>query len=107
MSNTISYDLQTLAFYENHSQEYYKSTVDVDMHELYGPFLSELPPAGRILDAGCGSGRDTKAFLERGYRVFAIDASPKMAQLATALTGQSCEVLCFQEMEFQEEFDGI
>ena len=107
MSNTISYDLPTLAFYEKHSQEYYKSTVDVDMHELYGPFLSELPSAGRILDAGCGSGRDTKAFLERGYRVLAIDASPKMVQLATALTGQSCAVLRFQEMEFQEEFDGI
>lgn len=107
MSNAFSSDLQTLAFYENHSQEYYKSTVDVDMHELYEPFLSELPLAGRILDAGCGSGRDTKAFLERGYRVIAIDASPKMAQLATALTGQRCEVLCFQEMEFHEEFDGI
>lgn len=107
MSNTSSCDLHTLAFYEKHSQEYYKSTVDVDMRELYEPFLSELPSAGRILDAGCGSGRDTKAFLERGYRVVAIDASPKMTQLAAALTGQRCEVLRFQEMEFHEEFDGI
>ncbi|HEV8718627.1 MAG TPA: class I SAM-dependent methyltransferase [Candidatus Binatia bacterium] len=107
MSNAISYDLQTLAFYENHSQDYYQSTVGLGMRELYGPFLSELPPAGRILDAGCGSGRDAKAFLERGYRVVAVDASPKMAQLATALIGQSCKVLCFQEMEFHEEFDGI
>lgn len=96
-----------MAFYEKHSQEYYKSTVDVDVRELYEPFLRELPSAGRILDAGCGSGRDTKAFLERGYRVLAIDASPQMAQLATALTGQRCAVLRFQEMEFYEEFDGI
>lgn len=107
MSNALSSELPTLSFYEKHSQKYYKSTVDVDMRELYGPFLSELPPTGRILDAGCGSGRDAKAFLEKGYRVVAIDASPKMVQLASALTGQDCEVLCFQEMEFREEFDGI
>ncbi len=40
-----------------------------------------------ILDAGCGSGRDAKAFLERGYTVSAFDASPVLARLATVHTG--------------------
>jgi len=77
------------------------------LRELYKPFLKELPAAGHILDAGCGSGREAEAFLERGYRVTAIDASPEMAQSATVLTGQHCEILSFQKMEFYEEFDGI
>ena len=106
-SDTESYYLTTLTFYENRSQEYYKSTVDLDMHVLYDPFLRELPSGAHILDAGCGSGRDTKAFMERGYFVTAIDSSAKMAQLATAFTDQRCEVLSFQEMEFQKNFDGI
>ena len=104
---TEPYFLSTLDFYEKHSQEYFKSTAYLDMHELYDPFLRELPPGGHILDAGCGSGRDTKAFLERGYRVSAIDVSVKLAQLATAVTGQRCEVLPFQKMDFREQFDGI
>ncbi len=107
MCDTESYYLSTLDFYEKHSQEYYKSTVDLDMHELYDLFLRELPPGAHILDAGCGSGRDTKAFLERGYRVLAIDASVKLAQLATVFTRQRCEVLSFQKMDFREQFDGI
>jgi SAM-dependent methyltransferase len=96
-----------LAYYEKHAQDYWNSTAHIDMHELYEPFLKELSPGAHILDAGCGSGRDTKAFLEKGYRVTAIDSSPEMAGLATAFTGQHCEVLTFQEMEFSEEFDGI
>ncbi len=107
MSGSTSFDSITLAFYEKHAQEYWESTVRRDLHHLYEPFLKRLAPGSHILDAGCGSGRDTKGFLERGYRVTAIDASPEMAKLATAFTGQPCVILSFQQMEFQEEFDGI
>ena len=107
MSVPTSYDSVTLAFHEKHAQEYCDSTARLDLHELYKPFLKALPPGAHILDAGCGSGRDTKAFLERGYRVTAIDASPEMARLATDFIGQRCEIRSFQEMDFREEFDGI
>jgi SAM-dependent methyltransferase len=85
----------TIAYYDTHARE------------LYEPFLRHLPPEAHILDAGCGSGRDTKAFLARGYRVTAIDASPILARLATAFTGQHCEVIPFQELTFRKEFDGV
>lgn len=105
--NTKSPSLSTIAFYDLRAHEYSESTSRLDLHELYEPFLKELPQGGHILDAGCGSGRDTKAFLSRGYRVTAMDASPQLARLATVFTGQHCEVLSFQEMQFREEFDGI
>lgn len=99
--------LSTMDFYDTHAQEYSESTIHLDLHKLYEPFLKELGPGAHILDAGCGSGRDTKVFLDRGYRVTAIDASPELARLATIFTGHRCEALFFQEMKFQEDFDGI
>lgn len=97
----------TFAFYERHADEYFAATAHLDARALYGPFLRELPPGARILDAGCGSGRDTRALIDLGYRVTAIDASPALAQRATALTGQPCAALSFQELTYEHEFDGI
>jgi 2-polyprenyl-3-methyl-5-hydroxy-6-metoxy-1,4-benzoquinol methylase len=104
---TESRRLTTLAFYESQSERYARSTAHVDMEALYGPFLRELPRGGSILDAGCGSGRDTKAFAERGYRVTAIDASPTLVRRAAAFTEQQCKVLVFQDLAFRDEYDGI
>jgi SAM-dependent methyltransferase len=103
----MPYDPSTLTYYEEHAEEYCESTINLNLHELYKPFLRELNAGAHILDAGCGSGRDTKEFIKRGYRVTAIDGSPKLARLATAFTGQSCRVLSFDKMDFHEEFDGI
>ena len=107
MSVPTSYDSGTLAFYEKHAREYWESTARLELHKLYEPFLKALPPGAHILDAGCGSGRDTKAFLERGYRVTAIDTSPEIVRLATAFTNQRCIIRSFQEMDFRQQFDGI
>jgi SAM-dependent methyltransferase len=87
--------------------KYVAATVAVDITHLYEPFLAKLPPGGRILDAGCGSGRDTKHFLSAGYSVVAIDGSREMIAAATKLTGQQAQVMTFQELDFDQEFDGI
>jgi ubiquinone/menaquinone biosynthesis C-methylase UbiE len=39
-------------------------SVVLNLTPLYARFLEQLPAGGSILDAGCGSGRDTRAFLE-------------------------------------------
>jgi SAM-dependent methyltransferase len=99
--------LGTTEYYDTHAKEYCESTVHLDLRDVYVPFLKQLAPGAHILDAGCGSGRDTKVFSERGFRVTAIDASAELARLAQSLTGRRCEVLRFQDMKFREEFDGI
>jgi SAM-dependent methyltransferase len=97
----------TVDYYDLHAAAYAAGTKDVDMAPLYGPFLGLLPPGGHILDAGCGSGRDALAFKRRGYRVTAVDASAKMARLASAMVGQPVEVLRFQELSYPPTFDGV
>ena len=97
----------TIRFYDDNAAEYTRSTLFVEMESLYEPFLRHIPNGGRILDAGCGSGRDSKAFLDRGYYVVSIDASPKMVDATTKLTGQEAFCLAFQDAAFVDKFDGV
>jgi 2-polyprenyl-3-methyl-5-hydroxy-6-metoxy-1,4-benzoquinol methylase len=98
---------ETIRYYDEHAEEFVRGTVSVDMEPLHGLFLAMLPETGTILDAGCGSGRDSKIFLDRGYSVTAIDASEKMVEATANLTGLVARRLQFQQMEFDNEFDGI
>ena len=97
----------TLEYYQRHAQDFFSSTVNVDMESLYLPFLRHLPQSGRILDAGCGSGRDSKAFLEKGYQVEAFDASAEMVTLASQHTGLCVKQMTFNDIADTERYDGI
>lgn len=94
-------------YYELHADEYARSTVGLDMTSVYDRFFMEIPPGAHIADAGCGSGRDTRVFLQRGYRVTAFDGSPEMARVASIYSGQKCGALRFQDIQFEQEFDAI
>lgn len=51
------------------------------------PALRELlppPPAGAVLDLGCGEGRGGRELLKLGYRVVGADRSPTLARAAAA-----------------------
>jgi SAM-dependent methyltransferase len=97
----------TSAYYELNAQAYFDATLHVDMSDLYDQFLHYIPPGGRILDAGSGSGRDTFAFLQKGYEVHSFDSSPALAELSTRLTGVPTQVIRFQEFESVLRYDGI
>ncbi|SBT08882.1 Type III restriction protein res subunit [Candidatus Accumulibacter aalborgensis] len=97
----------TLAYYDENADSFFAETADVDMSALHERFLAYLQPCGLILDAGCGSGRDAKAFLLRKYRVVAFDASPRLAELASHHLGQPVAVKTFADVNAQEHYDGI
>jgi len=98
---------EAVDFYTRESERYFQSTHTVDMEPLRARFLHRVGPEGRLLDAGCGSGRDTKAFLAQGYEVEAFDASPEMADLARVHTGIAIRVSSFLELVDVHRFDGI
>ncbi len=98
---------KTLAFYEGNAKQYYDGTVNTNMTVLYTPFLTYMPTYASILDAGCGSGRDTLYFASRGYQVTAFDYSPALVKLATKLTGQEVLNLSFQDLVFENQFNGV
>ena len=46
--------------------------------------LSEIPPDGRILEIGCGTGKATLPFARRGYAiVIFVDDAPQLPKWAT------------------------
>ena len=54
--------------------------------------LLKLPPGGRILDIGCGTGAFTYSFAERGYQAVGVDFSASMLRAARKSTrGKSIE----------------
>jgi SAM-dependent methyltransferase len=99
--------MTTEDYYEKHAREYFDATSSLSLDDLYPVFLNELPKGGMILDAGSGSGRDTKAFRLRGYNVVAIEPSEALAGLAEQFTGQLPLRRKFLDLDFHNEFDGI
>lgn len=97
----------TLNYYQNNAQTFFDGTVNVDMSSLYETFTRSLPPGARVLDAGCGSGRDAKAFMEMGYQVEAFDASSALVEMARAHTGLPVQLMTFADVAWKAEFDGI
>ena len=99
--------MNTLDYYNKNSEEYFNSTLNVDMTNTYKPFLKLVPKDGKILDLGCGSGRDSMNFMKLGYEVTAVDGSKELAKKASALLGNEVIVSTFEELELKEKFHGI
>ncbi|MCH2149404.1 MAG: class I SAM-dependent methyltransferase [Phycisphaerales bacterium] len=100
-------DNTTLDYYDRNADAFTARTINDDLTSEYDAFLEHLAPGGHILDAGCGSGRDTRHFLDMGYHVTAFDGSIEMAARATEHTGLSVAHLRFEDIAYDAEFDGI
>ena len=99
--------MQTLDYYNQNAEAFVKSTVNVDFHDAQDRFLGKLPRQAVILDFGCGSGRDTKYFLGKGYQVEAVDGSEELCRLASEYTGITVRHMLFQELAEEDKYDGI
>ena len=100
-------DKNTLDYYNSKAKDFVSSTVDVTFTEMQDTFLEFIPAGGKILDFGCGSGRDTKYFISKGYDVDATDGSEELCKIASEYTGIQVKQLLFEELDEVEEYDGI
>ena len=97
----------TLAYYAANAQAFADSTCDVEFSAMRGRFTSLLDPGARILDLGCGSGRDARAFLEEGFDVTATDGSPEMCAIAERTTGIPVRHQLFEDLDDAGAYDGV
>lgn len=98
---------QTLNYYNHNAQNFIENTQNADMHVAQDRFLQLLGEHASILDFGCGSGRDTKYFLEKGYDVTATDGSAELCKMASAFTGIDVQEMLFQDLDSVNVYDGI
>ena len=105
--NILEAENRTLKYYENNADSFVQDTVSADMSGARQRFMEYLPRQARILDFGCGSGRDIKFFLDKGYIVDGTDGSPELCRIASDYTGIGVKQMRFQELDAEELYDGI
>ncbi len=99
--------MSNINYYDENSKEYIKRTVNVDMSYLAEEFLDFVGDNGKVLDLGCGTGRDSIYFLSKGYDVYAMDGSKAMVDYAKKNLGERVQWATFEEFETTLSFDGI
>ncbi len=97
----------TLKYYNQNAEDFVQGTLSVDFKQTQDRFLSKLQAGAYILDFGCGSGRDTKYFLENGYQMDATDGSEELCKMASDYTGIKVKQMLFEELCDIDKYDGI
>lgn len=65
----------TIKWYDQNAKQYADLSYKVTPKDLIKKFIELLPQNPKILDAGCGAGKDSKVFNELGIGVTGIDLS--------------------------------
>jgi SAM-dependent methyltransferase len=90
-------------YYQTHYKEYHERTFSIDPSSYLEPFAERLAPGCRILDIGCGSGRDLLWLKNRGFQITGFERSPGLAGIAREMT--ECTVI---EDDFESyDFSGL
>lgn len=100
-------DTETQHYYSVNAGRYFAETVNFPVREAEEEFLKHIPQKGRILDCGCGSGRDTARFLSLGYDTDAIDKCSELCLLASRYTGLEVRCMDYRDIVSNEAYDGI
>jgi SAM-dependent methyltransferase len=100
------YDPDTLAFYEGQATIYAHRPHDGRFEPLWR-FLDGVAPGAKILELGCGGGRDAAEMIRLGFAVTPTDGSPAMAAQAEQRLGMPVRVMRFEELDAEAAFDAV
>ena len=102
----MSADAATIAYYEANAPRYTLSFGQAPSRHL-DAFLDRLDDGARILELGCGGGRDSARIIERGFALDATDGTPAMVKKANERFDVGARVMRFDELESEGEYDAV
>lgn len=100
-------EYDNLEYYNKNAKLYFEQTKVGNLKENYEKFLSRIEKGAYILDFGCGSGRDSKFFIENGYKVKAIDGAIQMCKIASDYINQDVECMLFEDLKDKDTYNAI
>lgn len=106
--------VQEIARGETHGQSWkgqdIEEAIDLCRHQMLERLLLEfLPPHGKVLEAGCGTGRWVFYLLKKGYDIVGVDLAQEALEIAKAYDPSAPLVhgdVCRLEFE-SETFDAV
>lgn len=107
MTAARGHDAATLSFYAKEAAVYAETSDRSGPTKALTRFMAELPAGARVLDLGCGTGRDTLVMCAAGFDVVPADGSPEMAQELAKRGGPPVHVVLFENLEWVAEFDAV
>ena len=97
----------TLDYYKNNAEIYVQSTLGCMMDAAINEFVKSVEKGGLILDFGCGSGRDSKIFMQKGYDVDPVDGTEEICAIASEYLGKRVRHMYFEDLSEKDMYDGI
>lgn len=101
------YHQSTIDYYNANAQAFSDATASVEFADMQDRFLALLPEDSDILDFGCGSGRDARYFIDRGFAVTATDGSAELCERASRRAGIPVRCEYFGDLSDVNRYDGI
>ncbi|PNG27180.1 class I SAM-dependent methyltransferase [Methylocella silvestris] len=100
----------TVKHYDDSAESFWEGTRDHDVRQNIAALLDHLSgePPFKLLDFGCGPGRDLKTFADLGHSAIGLEGSENFAAMARAHSG--CEVWRqdFLKLDLPaDHFDGV
>lgn len=97
----------TLQYYKENYIQFSKETINLDLSENYEDFLKLLTKKSKILDIGCGTGRDSSFFISKSFDVTSIDPVVEFKQIAKDHFDIDIIQKSFLDLDYTNLFNGI
>ncbi|MBH9536235.1 class I SAM-dependent methyltransferase [Novosphingopyxis sp. YJ-S2-01] len=102
----MSFDAQTIAYYQAAAPRYTASTAQ-DRHRHLDTFLDRLAPGAQVLELGCGVGLDAAHIVRRGFALDATDGTEAMVRKSNQRFGIGARMMRFDQLDAVEKYDAV
>jgi SAM-dependent methyltransferase len=101
-----AHDPETLAFYDREAAKY-AAREKRERTKRREDFLASLVVGAKILELGCGDGKDSEAMIHAGFDVTPTDGAPGLARLAEQRLARPVQLLLFEDLDERGAYDAV